>query len=193
MIKKLLLIVKILVLTTTVSAQCPAEGQTNNVKIQRLNELKNRDVNTTQKPKSVIIDSVLADGVDSNRFSNSDYVVMDAWVVDFKNGGPESCNCKSDDKSDWDVHIVVGKDTNATDAECMVVEITPKLKQKLNLYEVNQFGNRIWHHQVRIYGYMMWDFEHARNSVNTAKEGTRDKYRKTAWEIHPVTEMDFIQ
>jgi len=192
--KKLLTIICLVLASAISMAQCPDSGATRNHKIAQLNVLKNRNVVTdSRRAKAITLDSVLAPGKDENRFSNTDFVVMDGWVTKFKDGGPESCNCKSRYVSDWDIHIVVGKTPDSPEDSCMVVEVTAKSKIKMGITDARKFGRTILHHEIRIYGYMMWDFEHSKNSVNTAKPGTRDIFRKTAWEIHPVTEIDMIR
>jgi hypothetical protein len=190
--KKIALFILFAFYVTFGFAQCPPEGNASSKRLQALNDLKNRQVDRLPKPIPISIDNILADGVDSNRFNDTMYCVTEAWVVYWKLGGPESCNCQSDDKDSWDIHIGISGDSAANKKDCMIIEITPASKKKMGLIG-NSFGNQIIHHKIRVYGFMFWDDEHKQNSTNTAKPGTRNIFRKTAWELHPCTEIEILQ
>jgi len=191
--KKIIFITFAIFLTSFTEAQCPPQGTATSKRLQDLNVMKNRSVYPLNKAKDLSIYNVMDTGDDSNRFTDSQYVSIQAWVIYFKSGGSESCNCQSKDPTQWDIHIGIAPDSAADKKDCMIIEVTPASKKKLGIFIDKNFGNQIVHHYVRIWGFMFWDDEHKQNSTHTAKPGTRDIFRATGWEIHPVTDIQIIQ
>jgi|ERR1035437_3988032 hypothetical protein len=163
---------------------CPPEGKSPNPSIRALNILKNRDVDIdTTGAKIITMDELLAPGDDKNRFSDSDIVCLIAVVIDFKDGGSETCNCKSKDKNTFDIHVVLGKTLDAPKNQIVVMELTKKFREKFGL-DMN-YGKTLKGHTIKIYGYMLNDVEHFQNAQNTNPTGT-DIWRGTTWEVgHP--------
>ncbi len=46
-------------------------------------------------------------------------------------------------------------------------------------------------HRVKFNGWLLFDTGHVREAINTAPHGTKD-WRKTVWEIHPITAMTIV-
>ena len=44
---------------------------------------------------------------------------------------------------------------------------------------------------VRVRGWLFWDGEHRHNAENTNPDGEQ-LWRRTAWEIHPVTGLEVV-
>jgi hypothetical protein len=67
-----------------------------------------------------------------------------------------------------------------------VVEITPSYKalHKNVMDSLKLLKNQ----KVTIRGYLFYDSEHERNSINYCKTCTsKNVWRKSCWEIHPIT------
>jgi hypothetical protein len=187
--KRLILALLILLGAHTSFSQtiCPPEGNAKTEKKKESNVLKNRPVDIKLNPKTLSIDSLLLDGNDYNRFSNSDYVIVTGYVIGIKGGGLESCNCKSKNEADHDIHIYIGKTPNSEKQDCFIVEITPKFKS-LNKIDYQKLIGR----KVTVTGYLFFDEEHKGNARNTCKKCTK-LWRKTVWEVHPVVKIEEVQ
>ena len=103
--------------------------------------------------------------------------------------GPESCNCgrASKREKDGDVHMYLSVKTDDEKKNSMVVEITPAFKKKFPDYEMYLEKNI----KLRVYGYLFYDTEHEGNAFTTCQR-CRSVWRKTNWEIHPITENEII-
>ena len=168
---------------------CPPEGTGKNAKEKHANTLKNRSVivNKARIPMTLSLDSVLVIGQDSARFRDSNYVVMDGFVVEFKSGESESCNCNSVEEKNHDIHIYVGKTPDAKKENCMICEITPPYKNSVHPDVKSMVGQR-----VVVEGFLFYDAEHKGNAKNTCKRCT-NTWRATVWEIHPVTLLEVVK
>lgn len=189
--KKIVLIAIFVLLGSFCWSQCPTYGTAKNANDKRRNELKNRAIDTSKKATFVPISRFLKTGNDTARFSDTMYVYTEAYLVDYKMGDPESCNCKSDSSINWDFHLELGSRVNSASKNCMVAEITPLGKKAMGMKSIRQLA-KYKGKKVRIYGYLLFDDEHEKNSVNTCKTCTH-VYRKTAWEIHPVTKIELVK
>jgi len=157
-----------------------------------LNELKNHAaVPPADSAQDLELSSLLATphGEDSDRFKNGTYVYTEGYLVSHKEEGAESCNCKeaTAEQKNGDVHIYIGQSPDAPKSDCIIVEITPAFK-RLHLDYNNLL---IAGEHVRITGYLLYDFEHVSNAVNTCKKCT-SVWRKTCWEIHPIVGINKI-
>lgn len=77
----------------------------------------------------------------------------------------------------------------------MVVEVTPRLRA-ITATNGNDWSTRTLREQLRgkwvtVRGWMMFDIELAGAAENTYPGGASD-WRATAWEIHPVTEIQVV-
>jgi hypothetical protein len=148
---------------------------------------KNRDVT---RPKKKAMEISLADVLgnfkvaDSTRYHNGDYVTTSGIIVGTAEKGPESSNCKTATKKTGDLHIYLGLTPDEDLEDCMVVEITPAYKAKHKNYAKDLEKGA----HVKVSGYMIYDFEHLANAKNTCRS-CKSVWRKTCWEIHPVTEI----
>lgn len=186
---KQLTILFLLLSLNSFSQFCPDEGSATTARLKSLNVLKNRPIIQGQIDSTVTLNSILADGVDTDRFNDSEYICITGWCILAKLGGPESCNCKTADKQKQDVHFVIAKDSNETSQDsCMIAEATAKFRQNNSINPSDFVG-----HKLYICGWIFRDDEHVRNSINDAKTGTKDTFRKTPWEIHPITVLAIIK
>ena len=168
---------------------CPVEGAGKNDKDKAANKLKNREVvaNKTINTK-VTLQAVLVKGEDSQRFNQNDYVVINGYCVEVKQGGQESCNCESKIDSLQDNHIYIGLTPNAKKEDCMIVEITPRFKKLNPGFNLKTFVGK----KINIYGYLFYDAEHKGNAKNTCKVCT-NVWRASVVEVHPVVKIELAK
>jgi hypothetical protein len=174
------------------SAQCPPWGsEPKGSPLGNLNTAKNRSIaRPARRPVELSLSDILGKlhGPDAKRYTNGQYVTISGIITDVVEKGPESSNCNMAKKGSGDTHIYLGLDVNDDKEDCMIVEITPAYKARHRDYAKNL--NKGTH--VKISGYMLYDFEHKGNAKNTAKT-EKDVWRKTCWEIHPVTDVREIK
>lgn len=183
---------------TQTNSECPPEGKEKpnakrqlNKKEKELNVLKNYDVEINNSNAVFwnldnILNSPRHD--DENEFNNGRYVYAEGYIIDTEEQGPESCNCHNGDADlrTGDVHIYFSNNTDAEKSECIVVEVTPKYKKLHPNYETQLIKNK----KIKIYGYLLYDYIHERNSVNKCKTCGKNVWRKTCWEIHPIVKIE---
>jgi hypothetical protein len=132
-------------------------------------------------------------------------VSVTGYVASLDKGGfKESCNCGRQDLRDIHINIVAKASERNNKTKFVVVEITPRWQEKLNLDDsdynamLQEVKTQILHKFVRFEGFMMSDSFHITESKNTAAPGTpkcKDDgndpkpcvWRATTWEVHPVT------
>ncbi len=172
-------------------AQCPPQGSEEaDSRLGRINILKNRSVTPSGRhtPLFMQLSDILGDytGQDSSRFHNGTYASTTGYITSYEERGPESCNCDEASKSahTGDVHIYIGATPDAPKKECMIVEITPAYK----LLHPDYGDKLIKGNQVKVTGFLLYDFEHKGNSANTCTS-CKLVWRKTCWELHPVTDF----
>jgi hypothetical protein len=129
---------------------------------------------------------------DREDFSDTAYVELhDAYLMSFHEQGPEDCNCHlaTSRERTGDVHINLCTRDNLAAANnnyTLVVEITPSYKALHPGY--TEALQALEGKKVIVRGYLFYDDEHERNSVNYCKTcSEKGVWRKTCWEIHPVT------
>jgi hypothetical protein len=181
---------------TIVKAQEKCDPVNGHVKTKleaELNPLKNRTAIPSKISSAISLSDVLKTGDDTNRFSNDDAAEITGYVVvKPKLEGKESCNCDKTDSADRDYHIEIAlKATEKSKSNMMVVEITPKLREKMKWSpkEIEALQG----HEVKFTGWMLFDKEHIGISRNTAKKGAKEIVRATAWEIHPITSFSILK
>jgi hypothetical protein len=110
-------------------------------------------------------------------------------------GGVETCNCKSNDPQYMDTHIYLGPTPNAPHNQCIIVEVTPRLRELMAQQGVNWstqtlIGSLTGHH-VQVTGWMFDDSEH-KDASEVDNPGGKGNWRASVWEIHPVTGIQIL-
>lgn len=159
----------------------------NDKKERQLYQLKNRyTAPTPEQTKGIELDSILERGNDSTRWSNDSGAIIEGVLIDTMKGGDESCNCYN--TMLHDTHLYIGKKKGVHKESCMVCEVTPRWRSLLKpTLDSLRIGD-----SVRITGWMMWDTRHIAESRNTRENGDVVE-RKTAWEIHPITNIENLK
>ena len=163
---------------------------------KEFNKRKNKNAAVPEgNPKSMKLEQLLQGRTkvnDSADWKEGTYVeIADAYLIDFKQQKGESCNCYDADKdiTKGDIHINIGNQRSLTEQNnnyYMVVEITPSYKKSHS--GIPDMLKGLKKSKVTIRGYLFYDSEHERNSVNYCQQCTdKGVWRKTCWEIHPVT------
>ena len=170
---------------------CPKYGNSTTPEKRKLNTLKNAGVNVSASRvlEFVPLKNLLPSKKrkDRNLYADGAYVYTEGYLISFEEEGPEACNCDKAKKSlkNGDVHMYIGLKKNALKKNCIVVEITPAFKKKnpdyADLLEENTM--------VRITGFLLYDFIHEKDAINTCSSCT-GAWRRTCWEIHPVTGVE---
>lgn len=173
-------------------SQCPPEGTATDPEHKDLNKRKNKSASIPSwTPQKVPLNMLITKSKknDEKKFFNGAYVFTEGYLISSEEEGPESCNCNKATKAkkNGDVHIYLGLVPNAPKKNCIVIEITPKYKKLHSDYSDNLVKNA----HVRVEGYLLFDSEHKGNAANTC-ESCGNVWRKTCWEIHPVTKLDLI-
>ena len=114
------------------------------------------------------------------------------YVYEVKNGGAETCNCKDPNVKDTHIEILLDPMQNEKMYR-VVAEITPRMR-KLMLakgidWSTKTLRDKILGRWVKFEGWLFFDEEHANAAENTAP-GRERNWRATAWEIHPITNME---
>lgn len=170
---------------------CPKYGDATTPDKKKLNVFKNAGVtvSASRTPETLPLKNLLPSGKrkDRNLYLDGAYVVTEGYLVSFEEEGGESCNCQKAKKSkkNGDVHMYVGLKKDALKKNCIVVEITPAFKKKHPDYATMLEENS----KVRITGFLLYDFIHEKDAINTCSSCS-GAWRKTCWEIHPVTEIE---
>lgn len=206
--KKILVFPMLIVLSihffSTVNAQkteCPPEGSSNTRRSlteseKEFNRKKNKSAHEpNHEPKVLSINDILKGEnavQDRDSFQEGVYVeIRDAYLMSFGERGEETCNCKQAKESlaNGDVHInLCTKKNLSTDNNdyTFIVEITPSYKALHPEYKSQLPALK--HKKVTVRGYLFYDYEHTGNAINYCKKCTKNGvWRKTCWEIHPVT------
>jgi hypothetical protein len=179
-------------------ADCPPEGNpsprgTRFEALKALNIEKNRTAGpATSDLRHVALSSFLDS--DDPHWTTDQAVELVGYVGDVKSGGPETCNCRSSDPRHYDTHIEILK--GPTDRGLpMIVEVTPAWRGLMTTagrdWSTEGLAAAIDHRWVRVRGWLFFDSEHRQNSENTNPDGDH-LWRKTAWEIHPVTDIEVV-
>ena len=137
-------------------------------------------------------------GDDTHRWSTNRGATIEGYVFFVKPGGAETCNCHASDKTLYDTHIelTVGSLPSETDgSQQVIVEVTPRIRDLMNKQHIDwstkTLKKTIQGQRVRITGWMFWDDEHRNKSENTNPHDSSN-WRATAWEIHPITNIEIL-
>jgi hypothetical protein len=149
-----------------------------------LNPFKNRSQAPPALNPSITLEA-LAKGA---RFDNNEAASIIGYVALVKPGGLETCNCHATDAAHKDTHIALVTDpADANDkSKHIVVEVTPRSRQRYHLPSTATLKKQILHKRVMITGWLLYDLMHEGNAANTNPNGSQI-WRATCEEIHPVS------
>jgi len=193
--KTLFIIIFVCSFLNSFTQVCPPEGDATRENKKELNRKKNKDVNidSLQEPEELELRKLLPSvrrKNDRKLWKEGAYVVMEGYLVDFAEQGPESCNCGEARVADknGDVHMFLGLAKNSAKKNCLVIEITPKFKDMFPDYKEQFLKKKA---KIRVYGYLFYDFPHEKDAFTTCNACTHI-WRKTPWEVHPITAIEII-
>ena len=166
--------------------KCPVIGKPKSARTEALNILKNRDISTAPLNKTVSLDTILKSGSDSTRFGSSWYISVTGWVVGYEDEGPQSCNCYSHDQDNQGLILYIARSLGSWKDSIFTVVVSAKYKHSHGIEPDSLFGQK-----VTLSGYMLYDFEREKYSLNSCKNCNKASY-KTAWQINPVVAIKKI-
>lgn len=176
---------------------CNMDGTAKTANLKKLNELKNRYTppQDNEINHSITLSAVLAPGDDRTRWSSSNGAEVTGYVLDVKPGGGETCNCGKTDPVHTDAHIELVLNSTDSDTQSMVVEVTPRMRAIMGTsgtdWSTKTLRQQLRGKWVTVRGWMTFDIQHASAAENTNPGGAGD-WRATAWEIHPVTDIQVV-
>jgi len=186
------------VLPPPASAACPPEGTGPTARSRALNRLKNRDAApaTAQIDRAITLGAMVAPGPDRSRFSPHRGAIAEGYVDAVYVGGIESANCGATSPAGRDTHIELSLDPeHSRPDQRVIVEVTPRWRRTVSAqgrdWSTAALAAALTRHRVRVTGWMMFDYDHASESLNTRRPG-KTVWRATAWEIHPVTDIHVL-
>jgi hypothetical protein len=150
--------------------------------------------------QDVTLAAMLSPGDDTGRFDSTKAATITGFVVKVKSGGKESCNCGAGKSIDMDTHIMLGLSKVAPKTQCVVVEVTPRMRLLMAKQQVDWSTEKLqkandskgivgkW---VTATGWLMFDAIHADVSENI-HPGHPNNERATCWELHPVTNIEIL-
>lgn len=175
--------------------QCGPSGDAVASDVKALNLLKNREAGPGDINGAISLPALLQPGNDAARFSTADGVELEAVVYDVLVGGIETANCHATDAANRDTHIELVVDGSHTaPAQRIISEVTPRwrvMAAAAGLDWSTTALTALKGRRVRLRGWMLYDFEHAGASENTAP-GKAGNWRASAWEIHPITSITVL-
>jgi len=161
-----------------------------------LNALKNR----TALPAEVHIDAtatldaLLAPGEDVDRWSQDRAAVVDGYVVRVVEAGVETANCLSLTRRD--THVELALHPEASPTERLIAEVTPPLRDRVARegkdWSTAALARDYLGRRVRVTGWLMFDRQHELEAENF-RPGHLGSWRRTAWEIHPITSIEVLE
>lgn len=179
-------------------AGCPPEGTGPTARSRALNRLKNRDAApvAAEVDQAITLAAVVAQGPDKSRFSSGKGASVEGYVESVYVGGVESANCDAKSPANRDTHIELALDAQRSRPDQrVIVEVTPRWRRKVQArgedWSTAALAAALTGHRVRVTGWMMFDSDHASESLNTRKPG-KTVWRATAWEVHPVTGIEIL-
>jgi hypothetical protein len=187
----------VLVMAWLVLAQnCPSAGIALTSTQRDLHRLKNRTAipEASDFDARVTLEELLRPGDDRNRWSTDRAARVQGEVIDVAHAGTEAANCFGPTRRD--IHILIAKQKGARQAEQVVLEVTPKLRdwaaQRGMDWTEQTLRAQLIGHWVEFEGWLYFDAGHAEDTENIAP-GNPDNWRATAWEVHPITKITIIR
>lgn len=179
---------------------CAAEGRARKTKknptgkisekTKAQNRLKNRDDAPTDIDESVTLAELLKKA-NNDAFEPTQGVEITGYVVDVTPGGSqESCNCGRKDLQDIHIDVVSRKSQASDRRQRFIVEITPRWQEKMGK-NFTDIRKELKNQCVKFTGFLFYDSIHAGESQNTRGKG-KNVWRRTAWEVHPVTAYSIL-
>jgi hypothetical protein len=141
---------------------------------------------------------LLAPGKDRGRFAETKGAEITGYVVKVEQGGhPETANCGNLTLALTDTHITVALGPTGDLTTTLVVEVTPWWRQEMKkqgiVWDTETLSKTITGKNVKFRGWLMFDVDHIAEASNTRPtNGTKTIWRRTVWEIHPVTAMEIV-
>jgi hypothetical protein len=175
---------------------CGPTGTSSGQARQDLDRHKNRFIPPTpaQMDPSVTLYMMLQPGDDVSRFDEEKGARLIGYVVDVREGGIESCNCRAKDPVDRDTHIELALSRGAGSAGVMVVKVTPRFRARVKAQGVDWSTGtlrRLKGQFAEVTGWLLFDMPHINEAENTNPGGSKN-WRATCWEIHPVTSLKVV-
>ena len=177
---------------------CGMDGSAKTANLKKLNQLKNRYTvpQDNQIDHSITLTALLAPGDDKARWSTTSGAEVTGFVLDVKPGGGETCNCGKTDPVHTDAHIeLVLHSTDSAGTQIVVVEVTPRLRAIMGAsgtdWSTKTLRKQYRQKWVKVRGWMTFDSQHANAAENT-NPGGANNWRATAWELHPVTDIQVV-
>jgi hypothetical protein len=176
---------------------CSATGEGRTSRVRALNRLKNRVAVPVARDidYAVTLDALLAPGDDRDRWSERRAAIVVGYVRDVEVGGVETVNCLARTPDHRDTHIELVPDPEDGGQLPLIVEVTPAWRRiaasRGSDWSTDSLRSLLLGRRVRVTGWLLFDMEHRRQAENTAP-GRVGNWRATAWELHPVTEVEVI-
>jgi hypothetical protein len=177
---------------------CGMDGSATSASLKNLNHLKNRYTppQDNQVDSSITLSAILAPGDDKTRWSTSSGAEVTGYVLDVKPGGSETCNCGKTDPAHSDAHIeLVLHSTDTSNKQSIVAEVTPRMRAVMSAngtdWSTKTLRKQLRHKWVKVRGWMLFDSQHTNAAENT-NPGGANNWRATAWEVHPVTDIQIV-
>jgi hypothetical protein len=177
---------------------CGMDGSAKTANLKKLNQLKNRYTvsQDNQIDHSITLSALLAPGDDKTRWNSTSGAEVTGFVLDVKPGGGETCNCGKTDPAHIDTHIeLVLNSSDTAGTQSVVVEVTPRLRAIMATsgtdWSTKTLRKQFLGKRVKVRGWMTFDSQHTNAAENTNPGGTHN-WRATAWEIHPVTDIQSV-
>ena len=179
-------------------AACPPEGTAPSAWGRAFNLLKNRATapSAARIDRAVTLAAMVAPGRDRRRFSTARGASIEGFVDTVYIGGVESANCEATNPAARDTHIEMSLDAERSRPDQrVIVEVTPRWRRRV-LAQGKDWSTRglaaaLIGRRIRVTGWMLFDFDHASESLNTMRPGEH-VWRATAWEIHPITDLEVL-
>jgi len=176
---------------------CPPEGDATKAKLRDLNIQRARMTSPSDDDvdDTVTIDSLEEPGDDTMRFENGTAVSVAAYVVAVRDGGPDSSNCHSQDPAEQNTVLELASDGSVPDPGHRVFAVvTPRwrtiMAKQGQDWSTRGLRAKYLHQSIIVTGWLLFDFEAANRAANTAPLPNPGITRNTAWEVHPVTDLE---
>lgn len=111
---------------------------------------------------------------------------IDGYLVSVKEEAGESCNCGSGNEPDWDFHCYLGPTPDAPKNQCLICEVTPRMRFWSLAQMQGLVGKRL-----RVTGWVLDDTEHVTSS-EVDNPGKRGNWRCSVLELHPITNLETL-
>jgi hypothetical protein len=182
------------------NAPCPPQGDASRPEARALNEKKARNDTPSDDDvdETVTIDALTEPGDDTLRWQDGTAVEVVAYVVEVRDGGATSANCRSADAAEHDTVLELSPDADVFDpAHRVFAAVTParrKLMGKVGEdWSTRSLRAQYLHRYVAVTGWLVFESEAAGKAANTAGLAGPSITRATAWEIHPATGLELAE